>query len=187
MATLSEPGTITELLRTRNLDALYPRVEKELEKIVHARLRQVKYGKTLRTRAILDDAFLMVVGNKKKKITWEDRAHFYGIAALAIRNILVNYFKKRMAQKRGGDAAVFDLGAIGDIPVDEAAGQVLDLHQALTLLEAENKRQSKVVELRFFGGHSVEETAAILNISKATVKRDWAVAKVKLKKYMAEG
>jgi RNA polymerase sigma factor (TIGR02999 family) len=156
------------------LAQLVPRVYDELRRIAHHHLRAERPGRTLQTTALVHEAYLRLVDTRR--VRWESRAHFLGVAAQAMRRILVDAARARGARKRGGGAAV--------VPLDEAAtvgpqreASLVALDDALTALAEVDSRKSRVVELRYFGGLSVEETAAVLQVSPETVHRDWRVAK----------
>ncbi len=162
------------------LDALVPLVYDELTAL--ARRHRLRWGGdyTLGTTALVHEAYLKLV--HRDRVVAEDRAHFFALASRAMRHILCNYARDRRAAKRGGGAEVIDLGQAAEVPVDattmpdEQADRLLALHAALSKLEETHPRRSRVVECRFFGGLSVEDTAAALNVSARTVKRDWAAA-----------
>jgi RNA polymerase sigma factor (TIGR02999 family) len=148
-----------------------PVVYHELRRIAHAQLRGERAGHTLNTTALVHEAYLKLVG--VDRVEWRDRAHFCAAAAGAMRRILIDYARARKRVKRGGEDAVQVPLAEGlDVAV-ERSEDFLALDEALTRLQAQNERQSRVVECRCFAGLSVEETAAALDISPATVKRDW--------------
>ena len=172
-----EPQDITGLLRQLSqgrreaLDQLMPVVYHELRRIAHAQLRGERAGHTLNTTALVHEAYLKLIGIDR--VEWRDRAHFCAAAAGAMRRILIDYARARKRAKRGGEDAVQVPLAEGlDVAV-ERSEDFLALDEALTRLQAQNERQSRVVECRCFAGLSVEETAAALDISPATVKRDW--------------
>ena len=156
------------------LDALLPLVYEELRKQATRYLRHERPGHTLQTTALIHEAYLKLVD--QKNVHWQNRAHFFGIAAQLMRRILVDHARTKKRAKRGGS----------DIRVSfndaNLVGQARDLDlvavdEALTRLAELDEQQSRIVELRFFSGLTVEETAAILAISPATVKRDWSMAK----------
>jgi len=156
------------------LDALLPLVYEELRKQAARYLRHERPGHTLQTTALIHEAYLKLVD--QKNVHWQNRAHFFGIAAQLMRRILVDHARTKKRAKRGGS----------DIRVSfndaNLMGQARDLDivaldEALTRLAELDEQQSRIVELRFFSGLTVEETAAILAISPATVKRDWSMAK----------
>ena len=156
------------------LAQLVPRVYDELRRIAHHHLRAERPGRTLQTTALVHEAYLRLVDTRR--VRWESRAHFLSVAAQAMRRILVDAARARGARKRGGNAAVVSLdGAALLAPQREASLVALD--DALTALAEVDPRKSRVVELRYFGGLSVEETAAVLRVSPETVHRDWRVAK----------
>jgi RNA polymerase sigma-70 factor, ECF subfamily len=143
----------------------------ELRRIAHAHLRGERPGHTLNTTALVHEAYLKLVG--VERVEWQDRAHFYAAAAGAMRRILIDYARTRKRVKRGGENAVqVPLVEALDLAV-ERSEDLLALDEALTRLETQNQRQGRVVECRCFAGLSVDETAAALGISPATVKRDW--------------
>ena len=161
------------------LDQLLPLVHHELHRQAHRYLRRERANHTLQTTALINEAYLKLVD--QRAVQWQNRAHFFGIAAQAMRRILVDYARTKNREKRGGPA--------GDLPLDEAmliaaTGQNIDLlalDEALTRLAAIDEQQARVVELKYFSGLSIEETAEALGISPATVKRDWQMAKAWLK------
>jgi len=158
------------------LDALLPLVYAELRRQAASYLRRERAGHTLQTTALIHETYLKLID--QRTVNWQNRAHFFGIAAQAMRRILVDYARQRHREKRGG---------IGeDSPIEAAAAFVVSgeksidlvaLDEALTRLAALDERQARIVELKFFGGLSVEETAEALRISPATVKNDWRTAK----------
>ncbi|HEY8164098.1 MAG TPA: sigma-70 family RNA polymerase sigma factor [Gemmatimonadaceae bacterium] len=162
------------------LEAVFPLVYRELHSLAR-RQRQAWHGNpTLNTTALVHEAYLKLVD--KDRIGATSRAHFLAIASKAMRHILCNYARDRSRKKRGGEVQQVSLGEIDDAlkqPAfsDEAADTLAALGQALERLEQIDKRQSQVVECRFFAGLTVEDTAAALNISPATVKRDWMLAR----------
>ncbi len=160
-------------------DELMPLVYEELRRLAHRCMSRERPGHTLHTSALVNEAYLRLVD--QKNIHWQDRAHFFGIAARLMRQILVDYARKRHYAKRGGDAR--------RVPLDEAmivskerAADVLALDDALKSLAEIDPRQSQIVELRFFGGLSIEETAEVLAVSPGTVMRDWTLAKAWLRR-----
>jgi RNA polymerase sigma factor (TIGR02999 family) len=172
---------ITELLvRWRSGDrealrALMPLVYDEMRRLAHRYIRRERPGHTLQSTALVHEAFVRLTGNALPQ--WEDRAHFFGIASHLMRQILVEYARSRNACKRGG--AVVKLAIDG--LEERAPKQDLDivaLDDALNDLARIDLQQSRVVELRFFSGLSIEDTAHVLGISESTVKRDWNTARV---------
>jgi RNA polymerase sigma factor (TIGR02999 family) len=177
---MSSPGQVTELLRAWNrgdqqaLEQLIPLVEAELRRAARAYMVRERREHTLQPTALVNEAFLRLT--KAQRIHWQDRAHFLGIAARLMRRVLVDHARVRAAGKRGGGAQKVSLeDALVLAP--EPAVDVLALDRALESLAAVDARKAQVVELRFFGGLSVEETAEVLHVSTDTVKRDWRMAK----------
>jgi len=175
------PSEVTHLLeRLREedreaLDALLPLVYEELHRLAHLELRGEGPDITLRTTALVHEAYHKLVDNHA--VDWQGRSHFFGVAARAMRQVVINRAKKRQAQKRGGDAPHLTLDE-GRIAVDKQADRLVALDEALDRLAAVDERQSRVVECRFFGGMTIKETATALDVSPSTVKRDWRTAKV---------
>ena len=165
------------------LDQLMPLVYDDLRKLARSHLRHERPDHTLQATALVHEAYLRLID--QHSVTWQNRAHFFGIASQMMRRILVNYAVSRGAQKRGGLAQTVSLddavGLSGERELDLVA-----LDEALKELERLDPRQSRIVELRFFGGLSIEETAEVLNISPATVKREWTTAKLWLRRQMAK-
>ena len=155
-------------------DELIPLVYEELHRLAHHYMNRERPGHTLQTSALVNEAFVKLVD--QRDVHWQNRAHFFGIAAEMMRRILVDHARKRRATKRGGDALKLTLNealnASGERNLD-----LIAVDEALTKLAALDQQQARVVELRFFGGLNVEETAEVLSISARTVKRDWSVAK----------
>lgn len=153
----------------------------ELKIISSKYLREEYRQHTLQTTELVHEAYIKLIGNQN--LTWENRAHFFGIAAKSIRQILVDYARKRKAVKRGSGKTVFSLDK-AEFVIDESDEQILNLDEALKRLEEHDKRAYEIVELRFFSGLSIDETAKLLDISPATVKRDWNFAKAWLYREM---
>lgn len=173
-------GEITQLLKAHAsgnpeaLDELFPLVYDELRRMARRRMRGERNGHTWGTTALVHEAYLKLVDFDR--IDWQDRNHFFAIASRVMRNVLVDYAVKRNAEKRGGDRDRVPLRE--EDAVDEAdLADVLAVHQALKRLEKMDERQAQVVECRFFGGLTIDETAEALDISPATVGRDWRVAR----------
>jgi RNA polymerase sigma-70 factor, ECF subfamily len=161
------------------LQELMPLVYDELRKLAHHYIRRERPGHTLQTSGLVNEAYLRLVD--QTQIQWQSRKHFYGIAARLMRQILVDYARKQSYAKRGGDAQRVELDEKLIISKDRAA-DIVDLDEALKKLAEIDPRKSQIVELRFFGGLSVEETAEVLSISVSTLMRDWMVAKSWLKR-----
>ena len=170
------------------LDQLFPRVYDELRHIAHRHLGRERGGHTLGTTALVNEAYLKLVDQTRAQ--WSDRAHFFAVAARVMRRILVDYARRHQAQKRGGAAQPVSLGdeAIGNASrvADERADMLLALDEALTRLAELDERLSRVVECRFFGGLTEEETAEALSVTARTVRRDWVKAKVWLHQALRE-
>ena len=184
MATLSQKD-ITVLLQEWGsgdraaLDKLIPLVYKELRRMARQYMRRERAGNTLQTSALINEAYIRLVDYNRMR--WQDRAHFYAVAAQAMRRILVERARRRSRHKRGGGARQVSLDEAADVVADRAAG-VIALDQALTDLFAISPRKGQVVELRYFGGLNIDETARVLGISSPTVEREWRAAKAWLYK-----
>ncbi len=166
------------------LDQLMPAVYEDLRRLARYQLDGERQGHTLQPSALVHEAF-MRLGNYEQ-IAWQNRAHFFAVASTIMRRVLVDHARRRTAQKRGAAATVLTLveSKSPDATVDV---DVEALDEALTRLEALDARQSRIVELRFFGGLSHREIAEVLGLSLATINRDWRVAKLWLRRAMAEG
>jgi RNA polymerase sigma factor (TIGR02999 family) len=161
--------------RREALDRLMPVVHDELKRLAASHMRRERRDHTLQVTGLVNEAFLRLV--EQDRVSWHDRRHFFGIASECMRRVLVDYARQRRAAKRGGDKVVLSI----DEHLDAAHERGLDLialDDALASLASLDARQAKVVELRFFGGLSIEETARILDVSPATVKRDWDTARI---------
>jgi RNA polymerase sigma-70 factor (ECF subfamily) len=181
---------VTQLLRRWGhgdrgaLDELMPLIYRELHKLAKRHMTQQEAGHTLQTTAVIHEAYLKLGGGSDKD--WENRAHFYGVAAKAMRHVLVDHARKRRASKRGGEVRIEQLDEGADIGVARGA-EMIALDEALTSLAEQYPRQAEVVELRYFGGLSVEETAGALKLSPETVARDWRFAKAFLRSELQPG
>ena len=182
------PSDVTRLLRQwtdgqeQALEQLLPQIHSELRTLAASYLRRERPDHTLQPTALVNEAFLKLVDQRAVK--WQNRAHFFGIAAQAMRRILVDHARAHVASKRGG--------ALRKVSLDDArlVGGAVDvdllaLDQALTRLAALDPQQSRVVELRFFGGLTMEETAEVMRLSPATIGRDWRMAKAWLSAELA--
>lgn len=154
------------------LNQLIPLVYDELREIARRKLRFERRDHTLNTAALVHEAYLKLV--QLDHVQWQSRAHFLAIAAHAMRQILVDHARRRNRDKRGGGVQHVSLDAAGSLPVAEA-NRILSLDAALEALAALNPRHAHIVECRFFGGMTIEETAAALDVSPATAKRDWTL------------
>lgn len=152
-----------------------PLVEAELRRLARAYMGRERRGHTLQTTALVNEAFLRLTG--ARQVRWQDRAHFLGISARLMRRVLVDHARARGYRKRGGGVQRVTLHE-GLVASTDPALDVLALDRALDALAAVDARKSRVIELRFFGGLSVEETAEVLHVSSDTVKRDWRLAKL---------
>ena len=174
------PQEITQLLVDWNngnqaaLDQLTPLVYTELRQLAHRYMRRERLGHTMQTTALIHEAYLRLVD--QTKVRWENQAHFFGIAARLMRQILIEHARSHTRAKRGGGAVTLSLDEAALVSQARAA-ELLALNDALERLAAVDPRKSRVVELRFFGGLSVEEAARVLNIAPNTVLRDWRLAK----------
>ena len=162
-------------------DELMPLVYEELRRLAHRYMDRERPGHTLQTSALVNEAYLRLID--QNDVHWQNRAHFFGIAAQMMRRILVDYARKRRYDKRGGGARTVPLDD-AMIVSDERAADVVALDDALKSLAELDPRKSQIVELRFFGGLSIEETAEVLAVSPGTVMRDWTLAKAWLRREM---
>jgi RNA polymerase sigma-70 factor, ECF subfamily len=171
---------ITELLLAWNggdsdaLGRLMPLVDDELRRLAHSYMARERSGHTLQTTALVNEAYLRLVDSSR--VRWQNRAHFFAVSAQLMRRILVDFARARQKLKRGGDVVQVSLDDAGEISA-ERGPDLIALDDALKTLAAFDERKSRVVELRFFGGLSVEETAEVLEVSPVTVMRDWGMAK----------
>ena len=187
---LNEPAPleITKLLKdwssgdSTALDRLIPLVYDELHRLAHQHMRRERAGHLLQTSALINEAYLRLVDQPDLSI--ENRTHFFGVAARLMRQILVDEARKRDSAKRGGGGIQVSLTEATNVPQEQAAN-VLALDDALKTLESIDGRQSEIVELRFFGGLSIEETAEVLKVSAGTVMRDWTFARAWLRNEMS--
>lgn len=179
---MSEPShEVTQLLiqwsngNKGALDQLLPLIYSDLRRLAGAYLRRERSQHTLQSTALVHEAFLRLVD--QREINVKSRVHFFGIASQLIRRILVDYARQHNAQKRGGEAVRVTIDESIAVP---GGGEfdIISLEDALEKLAALDERQARIVELRFFGGLSIEETAEVLAISPATVKREWSLARV---------
>lgn len=158
---------------------LMPLVYDELRRLARGYLRRERADHTLQPTALVNEAYLRVVD--QTRVNWENRAQFFGLAARVMRNILVDRARERAAQKRGGDGSQATPRLSLDetrVAIEERAAELVALDEALKSLAEFDERKSRVVEMRFFGGLSVEETAAALGVSDKTVMREWRIAKM---------
>ncbi|MFN8002393.1 MAG: sigma-70 family RNA polymerase sigma factor [Acidobacteriota bacterium] len=187
--TPTSPPTITQLLVAWNqgdqgaLEQLTPLVYRELHRLAHGYLAGERHGHVLQTTALVNEAFVRLI--EWQKIEWQGRAHFMGVAATLMRHILVQFARERLAAKRGGGQAIqISLSEVAEISARQNPDLVA-LDDALTVLEKLDSRQSRVVELRFFGGLSLEEAAEVMQVSLSTVRRDWRIAQAWLQQQLS--
>lgn len=185
----ASPHEITELLHAWSegeqtaLGRLTPLVYDELHRLARRYMAGERPGHTLQTTALVNEAYLRLVGSDRPG--WQNRAHFFAVSAQVMRRILVDWARARQAAKRGGAMRPLELEEA--LAVDKAQGaELVALDDALNALAAIDPRKSQVVELRFFGGLSVEETAAVLKVSPETVMRDWKLARSWLKRELRQ-
>jgi RNA polymerase sigma-70 factor, ECF subfamily len=175
-----EPADVTILLSElasgdpAAAEKLLPFVYDELRRLAHKHMRRERPDHTLQATALVHEAYLRLV--RQHEVSWQGRSHFFGIASSLMRRILIDYARGHVRVKRGGATSVLPLDEALAFSPDRSA-ELLRLDEALDRLAKLDERQSKIVELRFFGGLSVEETAEFLKVSPKTVKRDWSVAK----------
>ena len=187
---MSSPPDITALLVDWNngdqsaLERLLPLVERELHRLAHSYMRREDPDHTLQTTALINETYLRLID--QRKVHWQNRAHFYGIAAQIMRRILLNYARDQHRLKRGGRAIHVSLSEAFVMPAEKDR-ELIALDDALDRLEAIDERKARVVELRYFGGLSVEETAEVLKVSPITIMRDWQFAKAWLAREMQDG
>ena len=188
MATRSSQG-ITQLLERWSqgdeeaLDQLMPLVYDELHRLAGAYLRSERREHTLQPTALVNEAYLKLV--RQRNIQWQNRAQFFGVAAQLMRRILVDHARANSADKRGGDrvnVSLKNIGAFGTQPTTD----VLALHDVLNRLAEIDPDQSRIVELRFFGGLTIEEAAEVMQVSHSTVEREWKIAKAWLKRELTK-
>ena len=166
------------------LESLIPLVEEELHRLAHHYMRKEHPGHTLQTTALVNEAFLQLVD--QKRVRWQNRAHFLGVAAQIMRRILLNYARDQRRLKRGDGAIHVALSEV-ELGAPEKPAELIALDEALTKLATFDERKSQVVELRYFGGLSVAETAEVLDVSVITVVRDWKFASAWLLRELKNG
>jgi RNA polymerase sigma factor (TIGR02999 family) len=184
------PGDITALLSDwqggseQALNALTPLVYNELRRLAQSYLNRERPGHTLQGTALVHEAYLRLID--QRQVHWRDRNHFFALSAELIRRILVDHARTKRAEKRGGDQVKLSLEE-GLEPPAPGDVDLIALDDALQVLARTDPQQSRIVELRYFAGLKIEETAEVLNISPATVKRDWTIAKAFIKREMVRG
>ena len=178
--TLPAPSQVTRLLGDwssgdqRALEKLIPLVQPELHRLAHHYMSREAIGHTLQTTALLNEAYLQLVDDPKR--SWQNRTHFVAAAAQLMRRIMVDHARERRALKRGGGAVKLSLDDVA-LVTERRSEELVALDEALEKLAALDPLKSQIVELRYFGGLTVEETAAVLDVSRETVLRDWRLAR----------
>jgi RNA polymerase sigma factor (TIGR02999 family) len=174
------PQDVTQMLAEwRNgdpgaFDRLMPVIYGELRRLAHNYMKRQPPGHTLQTSALVNEAYLRLAG--QREVDWQNRAHFFAIAARIMRSLLIDHLRSRRFAKRGGGARRVSLDEVALIS-DQRSEELLALDQALTGLSAIDERKARIVELRYFSGLSVEETAEVMGLSAITIKREWLKAK----------
>jgi RNA polymerase sigma factor (TIGR02999 family) len=189
---MAVPSTqeITQLLIAWNdgdvaaLEQLTPLVHAELHRLAKRYMAGERQGHILQTTALVNEAWLRLID--WRNVEWQNRAHFFGLAAQMMRRILVDFARAQHREKRGGDALLVSLSEAANVPQEQGADLVA-LDDALQALEKLDPRQARVVELRFFAGLSHEETAEALNVSVGTARRDWSLAEAWLYRELSKG
>jgi RNA polymerase sigma factor (TIGR02999 family) len=181
---VNEILTSLDSLRGRAADMLFPLVYDELHDLAERLFRDERANHTLQPTALIHEAYLRLVD--QSQVNWQGRAHFFGAAARAMRRVLVDHARGRNRQKRGGGEAPVTLESVL-IPAELPETDILALHEAIERLAALDPRQAQIVELRFFGGMSIDEIALALDVSKRTVEGDWTHAKVWLRHELDSG
>ena len=186
----SDSDNVTRLLsewgdgNQQALEALVPLIYKELRNLAHNFLYRERPGHTLQTTALVHEAYLKLIDQNDAR--WQNRAHFFAIAAQAMRRILIDSARKHAAAKRGGPQEKLSLDEVADIALEPDIN-LLKLDEALNELAKIDLRQSRIVELRYFGGLTIEETAEVISVSPATVKREWMMARAWLHQELTDG
>lgn len=168
------------------LESLLPHIYQELRRLAESYMRREAAHHTLQPTALVHEAYFKLID--QNRVQWQNRSHFFGVAAQLMRRILIDHARKRRASKRGGSQIRLSFDdAIQVAAADNSRPDLLALEEAMEKLEALSPRQAKVVELRYFGGLNIEETAEVLKTSPATVKRDWSMAKAWLFREIKDG
>jgi RNA polymerase sigma factor (TIGR02999 family) len=179
------PDDVTQLLLRWNrgdqqaLDQLIPLVEVELRRLARRFMRRERADHTLQTSALINEAYVRLVD--QQHVEWQDRAHFFAVAAQVMRHILIDHARSYRYAKRGAGAQKLAIEEISELP-EQRAAQLIALDDSLLDLAAIDARKSKIVELRFFGGLSIDETAEVLRTSPTTVTREWRLARAWLRR-----
>jgi RNA polymerase sigma factor (TIGR02999 family) len=189
LLSMTSNSSVTQLLQSWRQgdkgagEKLLPLVYAELHRRAAAAMRREDAGHTLQPTALVHEAYMRLVDQRGPD--WQNRSQFYGIAAQMMRRVLIDHAREHLAAKRGGGAKRVTLSGVDVAADSDEAVEVLALHDALEKLATLDERQAKVVELRYFGGLSIEEAAEALEISPATVKREWATARAWLSRELA--
>ena len=184
------PPEVTQLLANWGkgdrsaLDKLFPLVHSELRRIAQRQMSQERPGHTLQATALVNEAYLKLAG--QQGFDWQNRAHFFAVCAQVMRHILIDHARAHARDKRGGGAIQVSLND-ALVVADDQAAHFIALDEALRVLERLDPQKGKIVELRYFGGLSIEEVAEVLNVSPRTVRREWQRAKAWLYRMMTEG
>jgi RNA polymerase sigma factor (TIGR02999 family) len=184
------PHEVTQLLADWGkgdksaLEKLFPLVHDELRRIAHRQMSQERPGHTLQATALVNEAYLKLAA--QQGFEWHNRAHFFAVCAQVMRHVLIDHAPAHARDKRGGGAIQVSLNEAA-VMAEEQAGHFIALDAALSALERVDPQKEKIVELRYFGGLSIDETAEVLNISPRTVRREWQRAKAWLYRMIAEG
>jgi RNA polymerase sigma factor (TIGR02999 family) len=184
------PNQVTELLLSwskgdsQALEQLIPLVSTELRRLARYYMAKERADHTLQTSALINEAYLRLVN--QQSVEWKDRAHFFAVAAQIMRHVLIDHARSYKYEKRGAGAQRIALDDVSEL-VEQRAKELIELDDALTALADFDSRKSQIVELRFFGGLSIEEIGEVMSISPATVNRDLAAAKLWLQRMMSRG
>src|SRR5262245_20859636 len=187
--TTTSPKEVTQLLidwgkgDQAALDKLLPLVEEELRRLAGRNMRRESPGHTLQTSALVNEAYLRLID--QKNVQWQNRAHFFAIAAQLMRRILIDHARRRQYAKRGGGALKVSLDEAAAV-TEARAAELLAVDEALQKVTAMDARKGRIVELRFFGGLTEEETAEVMGISTPTVQREWRAAKAWLRRMLTD-
>lgn len=186
----SDPENVTRLLlewsdgNEQALEEMLPLIYDELRHLAHNFLYRERPGHTLQTTALVHEAYLKLIDQRDAR--WQNRAHFFAIAAQAMRRILIDSARKHIADKRGGGGEKLSLAEVASIS-PEPDTNLLELDEALNELAEIDAQQSRIIELRYFGGLTIEETAEVMKLSPATIKREWAMARAWLHQSLTQG
>lgn len=177
----SSPKDVTQLLdnwgkgNANALEELMPLVYRELHRLADSYLRRERQGHTLQATALINEAYLRIID--QDRVSWQNRAHFFGVAAQMMRRILIDHARAHQYAKRGGGAQKLTLDEALCLPQQERDLDLVALDDALNRLDEIDPKQSRIIELRFFGGLTIEETAQVMGISTPTVERGWRLAR----------